>query len=199
MSENFQIHSDISLLPATGHETYQNDGFGGVCTGGTAIIKLFSVSRKISKNDLVTVLPQQLVCMSQVSDDFSMTFFRIGKPLFLDVMSGMGKLTPEFFFYMRRNFCSRLSAGDTQRFLGFCRVLDFRGSNDDPFFRRETILHLLRIYYWDHYVAFQKNTRNSKTPILNSRKEKIAFQFAQLVCEHCTSHREVVSMPPNCA
>lgn len=191
MSENFQIHTDISLLPATGHETYQNDGFGGLCTGGSAVIKLFSVRRKISKNDLVTVLPQQLVSISEVSDDFSMTFFRIGKPLFLDVMSGMGKPTPDFFFYMRKNFCTRLSAGETQRFLGYCRVLDFRGNDVDPCFRRETVLHLLRIFYWDHYVAFKKKTRNVKKTILNSNKEKIAFKFAMLVSEHCTSHREV--------
>lgn len=191
MSENFKIHTDISLLPATGHETYQREGFGGLCTGGSAVIKLFSLRRKISKNDLVTVLPQQLVSISKVSDDFSMTFFRISKPLFLDVMSGMGTLTPDFFFYMRRHFRAHLSAGETQRFLGYCRVVDFRGSDDDPYFRRETVLHLLRIFYWDHYVAFKKKTRNNKKPVLNSHKEKLAFKFAMLVSEHCTTNREV--------
>lgn len=191
MSENFQIHTDISLLPANANETYQNEGFGELCTGGNAVIKLFSVRRKISRDDLVTVLPHQLVSISEVSDDFSMTFFKIDKPMFFDVMSGMGKLTPDFFFYMRKNFSSRLSANQVKRFLGYCSAVNFRGNSDDPFFRRETVLHLLRIYYWDHYVAFQKKMEKTNKPVLNSNKEKIAFKFAMLVSEHWDTRRKV--------
>ncbi|MCD7794591.1 MAG: hypothetical protein LUH46_06985 [Alistipes sp.] len=53
-------------------------------------------------------------------------------------------------------FRHHVSDWDRKRFLGFCRAIEFRGNNDDPVFLRETILHLLRIYYWDFYVLFQK-------------------------------------------
>lgn len=189
--ENFQIHTDISLLPANEHETYLKEGFNGICTGGSAVIQLFSVRYRISENELVTILPQQLVSISEISDDFSMTFFKVDNVMFLDIMSGLGKLTPVFFFYMRKNFHTRLSDNDIKRFLIYCQALDFRGNNNDPVFRRETILHLLRIYYWDHYVAFQKKTIQEKYPFLNSHKERIAFKFAMLVSEHYDTHREV--------
>lgn len=179
------------MLPANEHATYLTEGFNGICTGGSAVIRLFSVRHRISKNDLITILPQQLVSISEISKDFSMTFFKVGKPMFLDIMSGLGKLTPGFFLYMQKNFHTRLNANQTKRFLGYCRVIGFRGSNDDPVFRRETILHLLRIYYWDHYVAFQKKTEPDSLPFLNSHKEKIAFKFALLVSEHSATHREV--------
>lgn len=73
MSDNFFVYTDISCLPLTEHATYLEEGVGGLCTGGTAIIELFSMRRQISKNDLVTILPCQLASIHKVSDDFSMT------------------------------------------------------------------------------------------------------------------------------
>ena len=75
--ENFQIHTDISLLPANEHEVYLKEGFNGISTGGGAVIQLFSVRYRISEGELITILPQQLVSISEISDDFSMTFFKV--------------------------------------------------------------------------------------------------------------------------
>ena len=191
MSDNFFVYTDISCLPLTEHATYLEEGVGGLCTGGTAIIELFSMRRQISKNDLVTILPCQLASIHKVIDDFSMTFFKVDKVMFMDIMSSLGRITPDFFFHMRKDFQVPISVNEAKRFLGFCRAIDFRTNNDDPAFRRETILHLLRIYYWDFYVHFQKKTRKRNTPLLNSNKESIAMKFAMLVFENRETHREV--------
>lgn len=187
----FFVYTDISCLPLTEHATYLEEGVGGLCTGGTAIIELFSMRRQISKNDLVTILPCQLASIHKVSDDFSMTFFKVDKVMFMDIMSSLGRITPDFFFHMRKDFQVPISVNEAKRFLGFCRAIDFRTNNDDPAFRRETILHLLRIYYWDFYVHFQKKTRKRNTLLLNSNKESIAMKFAMLVFENRETHREV--------
>lgn len=191
MSDNFHIYTDISALPIHKHETYLEEGFSGICTNGTAIIKVCSVSRQISPNDLITILPMQLVLIQEVSDDFCMTFFKIDKVMFLDVMSGLGKITPDFFFYMRKHFQVRLNHTEVSRFLNFCRVIDYRVNNKDSIFERETILHLLRIYYWDFYVHFQEVTSNKRKSYLNSNKESIAFKFSMLVFEYYKTHREI--------
>lgn len=191
MSDNFFVYTDISCLPLTEHATYLEEGVGGLCTGGTAIIELFSMRRQISKNDLVTILPCQMASIHKVSDDFSMTFFKVDKVMFMDIMSSLGRITPDFFFHMRKDFQVPISVNEAKRFLGFCRAIDFRTNNDDPAFRRETILHLLRIYYWDFYVHFQKKTRKRNTLLLNSNKESIAMKFAMLVFENRETHREV--------
>ncbi len=120
-----------------------------------------------------------------------MIFFKVDKVMFMDIMSSLGRITPNFFFHMRKNFQVPISVNEAKRFLGFCRAIDFRTNNDDPAFRRETILHLLRIYYWDFYVHFQKKTRKRNTPLLNSNKESIAMKFAMLVFENRETHREV--------
>ncbi len=191
MSDKFQIYTDAALLPANEHEAYLEEGFGGVCTGGSALIEVFSVPCRISKNDIVTVLPLQLVSIRERSDDFSMTFFKVDKVAFLDIMSGLGKVTPDFFFFMRKNFRFRLSDTETERYMTFCKMLDFRGRNDDPVFRRETVLHLLRIYFWDFYVHFQMKADERNDSFASSSRERIAFRFAMLVSEHFEERRDV--------
>ena len=85
-----------------------------------------------------------------------------------------------------------MTRAEVQRFLSFCRVIDFRNSSGDPAFRRETILHLLRIFYWDFYVHFHKTVSREGAPVpLNSNKENIAFRFAMLVYEHYKQHKEM--------
>lgn len=192
MDGNFHIYTDLSALPADEHEAYLTEGFSGICTRGTAVIKVFSLSYQISKNDLVTILPTQLVSICEISPDFCMTFFKVNKTMFLDIMSSLGKITPDFFFYMRKNFLFHLNRNEITRFLGFCRVIDFRNNCSDSLFQRETILHLLRIYYWDIYVHFQKTADRKVDSIpLNSNKENIALRFAMLVHEHFKKHKEI--------
>lgn len=43
------IYTDISHLPLNGYEAYLKEGLGGLCTGGTAVIEVFSVSQRISQ------------------------------------------------------------------------------------------------------------------------------------------------------
>lgn len=192
MNDNLQIHTDLSALPAHEHETYLTEGFGGICTAGTAEISVFSIYKRISSNDLVTILPLQSASIREMSPDFAMTFFKIDKTMFLDVMSSLGKVTPDFFFYMRRNFLYRLNRSEATRFLGLCRAIDFRNSTDDPYFHRETVLHMLRLYFWDHYVTFRKTVDRMDNPVpLNSNKENIALQFAILIHEHYKTHKEM--------
>lgn len=192
MDGNFCIYTDITALPADKHEAFLAEGFSGICTGGTALIKVFSLSHRITENDLVTILPLQLVSIGEMSPDFSMTFFKIDKTMFLDIMSSLGKITPDFFFYMRQHFHYKLSPDEIIRFLAFCRAIDFRNVCDDSVYHRETILHLLRIYYWDFYVHFKKTAHQKEESIpLNSNKENIALRYAMLIHEHYKNHKEI--------
>ena len=185
------IDTDISYLPLNRHEAYTKEGFAGLCTSGTAIIEVFSVSHQISKNDIVTILPLQRAMIRDISDDFSMTCFRFDKAMFIDIMSSLGKITPDFFFYMRRKVSYSLSDSEVLRFLDYCNIIAFRINNDDPNYRNETVLHLLQIYFWDFYVSFLKEANGCSSYFANSNKENIAIKFAMLVAEHYRNSREV--------
>lgn len=190
MNNDFHIHINASPFPVSGDGAYLEEGLCGVCTSGTAVIEVFSVVYRISPNDLLNILPMQLVTIREKSDDFLITYFTVSKTLFIDIMSCIGKVTLDFIFFMRRNFYYHLKESEVRRFLDFCRVIDYRNNNDEPRFRRETIICFLRIYYWEFYIyCYKESERQDRVP--KSRKEDIASQFAFLVAEHCKEHREV--------
>lgn len=185
------VFSDIADLPAKNKAAYLKEGFTGLCTGGTAVIEVFSNPCLISKNDMVVILPVHLVSLRDISDDFSMIFFKVHKNMFLEVMSGICTITPDFFFYMRKHYRHRLNEEQVERYIRFCKLLDDRvETNYDVAFKRETTIHLLRIHYSEIY-KYYKNTSENVVPIYYSHKEKIALKFLILVIEHHKKNREV--------
>lgn len=186
----FCIYNDTANLPWSSTAAYIGEGFVGICTAGSAVIEVFSTHSRIISNDLVVIFPLQLVSIRDRSEDFSMTFFKVGKDMFLDIMSGLYRMTPDFFYYMRKNFRFHLGEEDKQRFFQFFNFIELRAGDEDPAFKRETIMHLLRVFYWDLYVDYKKNPDNQKS-FRFSHKENIAFKFELLVIEHHKQFREV--------
>lgn len=186
----FNVYTDISKLPIGKKAGYVRDGFAGVCTGGNAVIEIFSTPSRITKNDLVVVLPLQLVSIRDVSEDFSMTFFKVSKELFLEIMSGVCRMTPDFYFYMRKKFRYHLSQSEAERFLHFCGLINYRATETKTLYRKESTVHLLRVFYWDMFVNYKADAEGQKTYRF-THKEQIAFKFSMLVIEHHKTSREV--------
>lgn len=187
---DFNVYEYPTKFPIDEIPTYLDEGINGICTGGSAVIDIFSNKRRIVKNDLVVVFPYQLTRITDISDDFKMLFFKVPKALFMDTLSGMCRLTPNFFFYMRRHFTFRLNEAESERFIHFCHMLKFRMGSSSSLFRRETIMHLLRVFYWDIYINFKNDPEAIKT-LRYSHKEEVAFKFFCLVMEHHAENREV--------
>lgn len=74
--EDFTVYSDVRYLPVGCHPAYLSEGFVGVCTGGSAVLDIFSVRRRVSKDDLVVVIPHMFAVLSEKSDDFAMLFLK---------------------------------------------------------------------------------------------------------------------------
>ena len=66
----------------------------------------FGNKRRIVPNDLVVIFPFQLAAVTEISDDFSMTFLKVSKNLFMDTISGVCIPTLDFFFFI----CGKISA-----------------------------------------------------------------------------------------
>lgn len=119
-----------------------------------------------------------------------MTFLKVSKSLFMDTISGVCTPTLDFFFYMRKNFSIPLYDEECQRFIHFCHILIYRINLPCNLFRRESIMQLLRVFYWDIYVAYKRNPKAAEL-VKYTRKEKLLFDFFCLVIEFHTASRDV--------
>lgn len=189
-TDDFAVYADVKELPLSDCPAYLAEGVVGVCTGGTAVVDVFSTRRRISETDMVIIIPHQLVSMYDASEDFSMLFFRLPYPLFMDTMSGMCRMTPDFFFYMRNHYLVRLSHEEFERFRYFASVLSLRARAPRTVFRRESIILLLRVFFWDVYAQF-KNDTDPGNILHYTHKEELVYKFFNLIAEHHLSVREV--------
>ena len=189
-TEEFNVYTKIDDLPLDENPMYLEEGINGICTGGSALFNVFGNKRRIVSNDLVVIFPFQLASVTEISSDFSMTFLKVPKSLFMDTISGICIPTLDFFFYMRKNFSTPLYDEECQRFIHFCNILIFRINLPRNLFRRESIMQLLRVFYWDIYVAYKRNPKAAEL-VKYTRKEKLLFDFFCLVIEFHTVSRDV--------
>lgn len=189
-TEVFNVYTEISDLPLNANPTYLEEGINGVCTGGSALFNVFGNKRRIIPNDLIVIFPFQLASVTEISDDFTITFQKVPKQLFIDTVSGICRPTLDFFFYMRKNFSIPLNDEECQRFIHFCQILIYRINMPRHLFRRESIMQLLRVFYWDIYVAYKRNPETNEL-VKYTRKEKLLFDFFCLVIEFHTVSRDV--------
>lgn len=189
LCEEFKVYSDVRYLPLLRYPSYLSEGFVGICTGGTAVLEVFSNRCRVSENDLVVVIPHMFAVMAERSDDFSMLFFRIDYRMFADVMSGICHLTLDFFFYMRTHYVFTLAETECERFNSFIRMLMHKAERMPVMFRRESVILLLRVFFWDIFVQFRRDT--DKGSVRYTHKEELAFRFFNLVTEHYSTNRDV--------
>lgn len=188
--EEFNVYRNLCDLPLDENPKYLDECIVGVCTGGSALINVFSNKREVTENDLVTIFPYQLVCMTKISDDFSMIFLKVPNVMFMDTICGVYRPTLDYFFYMRQNFTSPLCKEECDRFIHFCYILTFRIDIPCSYFRRESVINLLRVFFWDIYVSYRNNSNAIKS-VKYTIKEKKMFDFFRLVIKYHTVCRDV--------
>ena len=126
------ILEDLSRLPIGTEPTYLAEGMVGLCTGGSAVIELFDYSSRVYCDDMVVILPLQFASLHDRSADFSMRFFKVDRVLFMDIMSGVCRMTPDFYFYMRKHFCFHFTENEVRRYNLWCDSLNFRMEHKKP-------------------------------------------------------------------
>lgn len=189
-SGEFILSSDLAEFPVSECPSYLQEAISGVCLSGSATIQVFDTRRRVTPDVVVILLPWELVSLKEVSDDFSLTFFRVSREMFTDSLSSLWRLTPGFFFYMRKHFASEPVPQNIARFLNYCNLLAFRAEHTPPDYRRESIMQLLRVLYWDVYVLYD-NDPLARKAAKYTRKEELAFKFMRMIIEEHAWDRDV--------
>lgn len=185
----FGIYTELDELPVSGCPVYLMKGVGGICLSGTATVQVFGHRFRIVRGMVLALFPWQLASIKEVSDDFGIRFFRISHDMFTDTLSSLWRPRPGFFFYMRTHVASEPREEYVGRFLNFCDLLAYRAENAPAICRRESVMQLLRVFYWDIYAIYLNDPQAEKTAY--THKEELAFRFMQTVVEEHSPNRDV--------
>ena len=188
-TERFRVCTELADFPVTADPVYIKESIGAVCRSGSAVIQVYENRCRIEPGMVVTLLPWQLVSIGEISADFRLTFFRVPLEMFTDSLSCLWRLRPSFFFYMGRHIVSEPTQGNVERFLYYCEFLDYRVRHTPENCRQESIMQLLRVYYWDIYTVYLNDPEKKKNRY--SHKEELACKFVGLVVDGNFSGRDV--------
>lgn len=191
LNDEFRVCRNLKCLPLTTYPSYIQEGLIIFCLRGTACVQIYDNEHLLRENELTVCFPGQLVSFKDVSDDFLTLTLILSNAFYDDVLSGMRRLSPHFFFYMRSHFWFTLNEREINGFGGYFNLISDKVRKNQGLYSREAIIHLLRFFYLDLYNTYLNNSllMGGKKP--DARKEELANQFFKLIMQHYKENREV--------
>lgn len=154
LGDELMVCENMKHIRVTSVPSYTEVGMIILCLRGTAKICIFDNIHILAKNELAVILPGQLVSITELSPDFLCNIVVLSRALFDDTLSGFSRFSPLFFVYMRSHYWYELTGEEIERFKLFYGSLSQRAKDPTHFFRRESVLLLLRIFYLDIYNEY---------------------------------------------
>lgn len=189
VGDDLKVYRNLGSLPLTSYPSYIQFGLVIRITRGWARIDVNGNARYLRENELVILLPGQLVSITDMSDNFLVNGLMLSKKLFEDVLSGMPRFSPYFFFYMRSHYWYVLSRSNVDKLETFFRLVKGKALSKGAF-RYDSILILFRFFYLEIYTSYQDTSvqANIRT---DTRKEELAAKFFNLLMENYRENRDV--------
>ena len=189
LEDDFRIYKRTNFIPLTKDPSYLPYGILGLCSKGKITVNVYLNEYEISEGELLVILPNQLVSLTEKSDDFSMIFFILSQNLIREIIDGISRLSPLFFVHMRRKVHYKLDKHEINRFTEYYRLI-YKMNPVDYLFKWEYITNILRLFYLDLYNN-HKNGLFSKDSDVENPQEKLAYHFFLLVTEHYREYKEI--------
>ncbi len=190
LENDFEIFENSTEFPIPLYPSYSRRAIVAFCTKGSAKVDIHEYDHLFMKGELVVIIPGQLVSLSESSKDFTVSYFSLSINLYNDVLSGLCRFSPLFFFYMRSHYYYNLSELEISRYINFFQLVYSKAKEPENLFRKDSIIHLMRIFYLDIYNAYKINSQNAQFK-LNSHKKELANGFFQLIMKYYKDNRSV--------
>lgn len=190
LEKDFKIFTLSKELPITTYPSYIRLGIVIYCVKGNAKIDIYSNKHIITPKELIIILPGQLVALTDVSVDFQIRYFTITESFYTDILSGISRFSPHFFFYMRQHYYFKMEDVETLSFVDFFELLIRKAVDPENQYRRESVILLLRILFLDIYNHYKVNSLDS-TATIDVHKKELTHKFFQLVMSNYKVNRSV--------
>lgn len=189
LGDDLKVCRNLKYLPLNSFPSYIQLGFILRITQGSARIEVNGNVHHWRENELIILLPGQLVSLTEMSEDFLVNGLLISKKMYDDILSGIPRFSPAFYFYMRSHYWYPLTQENMNKLEVYFRLIKEKVVYNSNL-RYESILHLFRYFYLEIYNYYQDNSVKPD-PRFDTRKEELANKFFDLLMEHYRENRDV--------
>ena len=189
LGSDLRIYRNLKDPPLTSYPSYIQMGLIFRCSKGSAKIDVNGNERQLGENEMILLLPGQLVSLNEISDDFVVNGLMVTKKFFDDILSGIPRFSPYFFFYMRSHYCYPLTRNKVDKLETFFRLIKEKILSRSSL-RYESIIVLFRYFFLEIYNNYQNQTAQESTES-DTRKEELANRFFNLLMDNYRENRGV--------
>ena len=187
--DDFVIFDDLNEIPLFDYPSRIADAaVFAICQKGSVRISINLKEYTIVPNNLVVLLPDQIVQHYERSDDFAGIFLGVSKQFIDDTIPGMKNLLSAF-FYVRDHPCTTLTEEELDYLSEYHPMLWKRVKMKEHVYRKEVIQSLLLSLFYDVCNIFRKHQPANEGK--RSRKEELFGLFMQTVLENYKQERSV--------
>lgn len=157
------------------------------CRKGHARIDIDLQKYEMTENTQIVLLPGSIICITEASDDISVSFVGLTHALFREITA---RLDPSFFRFLKENPCVTLPQELTQSIKRLSEALEDIYMDKDNCFQLQIAKNFIQSFLLDIYDKTHRMFME-KQPGGISRQEELFKSFIQLILKHCTTEREV--------
>lgn len=190
LGNDFKIFRNSTKFSIPLYPSYSRRAVVAFCTEGRAKVDVHGYEHSFTKGELVVIFPGQLVSLSEISQDFTVSYFSLSLNLYNDVLSGIRRFSPHFFFYMRSHYHYKLSDLETSKYINFFQLIYSKVNAPENLYRKDSIVLLMRIFYLDLYNIYKVNSHTGKQTFDNHKKE-LTHGFFLLIMKFYKENRSV--------
>lgn len=159
-----------------------------LCHKGSASIDLELETHALTPHTQVLILPESIVELHDVSEDFSASYTTLSAPLFREVTI---RFDPSFSGFLRNNPCITLEAEHTKSAHYLIDILLTLRQDSENIYQQEIAKNLFQAFFLDVYDKIQRCCIGAIHPEGVNRASELFKEFIRLVHKHCQTEREV--------
>jgi AraC-type DNA-binding domain-containing proteins len=188
IDRDFSVFEDIRHIPFFEYPTRVEEAVSVICVRGSVEASVNLKRYVFGANQIVIILPDQIIQYHHISEDFAGHFVVMSKS-FLNLLQMNIQDTVPLFLFLRENPAIPLSPTELELCLDYYSMLDKTLKMRDNPNRKETVKYLALALFYSANSIFQRHHVAQRGQ--RSRREITFESFYKLVQAHYMEHRSV--------
>lgn len=187
LSDDFAISNNVSRISQFSFPQRLDTSIFAISLQGQISFSVNMERYDIGENQLVTLLPQQIIQYHDKSDDFQGLFIIVNEELIQNILPNW-QIIP-IYFYVMKHPCTSISEEERNRIELYFSLLASHLKDKEMPYCKEVIHNLLRVLYYEINGIFSRH--RPKEDNAGTRQDELFAKFLKNVGEHFKQERSV--------